>query len=51
MSFVRTLVGLEEAEVEDEFTWSPDYGKSAFTSLFLEAEKMKVYHPLHSIDV
>lgn len=40
---VKTLVGLEETEIEHELGWIPDnYGNSIFSSLFSEAENMQV---------
>lgn len=40
---VKALVGLEESEIENDFVWTPEnYGKSIFSSLFAESEKMKV---------
>lgn len=43
VSFVKALVGLEEAEIENDFDWTPDnYGRSVFTSLFTQTDKMKV---------
>ena len=43
MSMVKTLVGLEESEIESEFAQVPDnYGSSVFSTLFSEVEKMQV---------
>jgi len=45
LSFVRALVGLEEAEIETEFDLTQEnYGRSAFSSLFSETEKMKAWN-------
>ncbi|XP_067934001.1 R3H domain-containing protein 4-like isoform X2 [Watersipora subatra] len=45
LSMVRTLVGLEESEIEGEFAQlSDNYGHSIFSSLFLEAEKMQAWN-------
>ena len=43
VSFVKALVGLEESEIENEFDLTcENYGRSVFSSLFSEEEKMKV---------
>ncbi|KAF6019893.1 R3HDM4 [Bugula neritina] len=45
LSMVKALVGLEESEIENDFVWTPEnYGKSIFSSLFAESEKMKVWN-------
>lgn len=50
VSFVKALIGLEETEIEHDFDWTPEsYGRSVFSTLFSETEKMKVCgrHVLH----
>lgn len=41
-------MGLEETEVEDELSWVPEYGQSAFSLLLSESSKMMVEHCLAS---
>ena len=43
VNFAKSLVGIEESDIEDDYLSTPDdYGRSAFSSLFSEAANMQV---------